>query len=1191
MDELSRTAQLRALHAYLKKALKDKYSHIVSAHIANAEIAGLTAGAKGAETSLQSLAAIPIPQFPQLLQGGSRVIMNELPIVKKKKVARVAEGDINAIEYAPQLNITTPVIATPGTEGVYQQPQYRPQQVIATEAPQQEMMYTPTSSSAVPLEPNRRMTGMVGMVPPPTRGPIRQIPMGGGGIGTDPYGSGYGQQQDPYGSGYGQQQDPYGSGYGQQDPYGSGYGQQDPYGSGYGQQQDPYGSGYGQQQDPYGSGGYSGSQYNQYGGSGMTSPGGQIRRNLPGMSTMPVSNRILAEREAQQQRIIGERMGGSGARRPTEEQMNMQRERMEMAQQQREEQRQIRQEQFESEKTRRQEIAQERVEQIREMEEQRREENRIRREQGRNRYGPDPYTPEPDPYTPEPDPYGPQPSPGPYTPPYPPGPRPIPPGPQPIPPGPQPIPPGPQPGPNAQYKINRQGLLDFARKPGVSDKEFEGAIKKFQDTYPGNPKVPAIISEARAIRKKTLAGGSQTPSSDPRNAQYRTDMDALFAYARNPKVSDKDFEASVVKREQKYRGNPKAAEAIKKAREIRKKTMSGGGGTPSIPTGDSPVPDEYKPASERLLALAANPKIPDNGFAALIKKFQDKHGKNPKAPGDIQKAKDIRKKTMEQKAQSPPPEKSPLEGQYKINADKLLMLAGKTNVNPQMFDGILKKFEARYRSQKQTPSILQKVKELRSKAGQSGRGGQNSLFKVDSEKLMRLAKTKMKDGEFDVIVKKFEGKHRANPQTGSTVKQARDLRTKTMSSQQQQTADPKLEQYRKDLEKVFQLAKDKKTSQQQFDQEVQRVQEMYKNKPQVIDRMRQAKQLRLKITRGSGTKNRQDYKADLAKLLQLARRPQAPSSRLNPFSDGDQFGRALAEVKTKHASNPDLAAAIRRIELARKAATGNADAVFKIETKKLFGASTNPKGVSEEQFRLIANAFKTKHASKPEASGIVKKAFDQRKALLEKKYGVGTSGPKTVACKRIGVQAPEGTLCNFATKRILPPEKQPKEAKPKVDVAAMKREARELHAKAGAVNSMANRQVYNRMRTAFSQKYGKFAKADLKRAEQIRAMVGKKEGAAEASQFKDRVRMLYEAAKRMNTVQFNVQKRRLGDFREKHEAEIRKHLASADQLFARMVQEQQKKKQQLQQKHQQRQQSPQQRQQSPKQKQRGQRRR
>lgn len=83
MDELSRTAQLRALHAYLKKALKDKYSHIVSAHIANAEIAGLTAGAKGAETSLQSLAAIPIPQFPQLLQGGSRVIMNELPIVKK----------------------------------------------------------------------------------------------------------------------------------------------------------------------------------------------------------------------------------------------------------------------------------------------------------------------------------------------------------------------------------------------------------------------------------------------------------------------------------------------------------------------------------------------------------------------------------------------------------------------------------------------------------------------------------------------------------------------------------------------------------------------------------------------------------------------------------------------------------------------------------------------------------------------------------------------------------------------------------------------------------------------------------------------------------------------------------------------------------------------------------------------------
>jgi hypothetical protein len=295
----------------------------------------------------------------------------------------------------------------------------------------------------------------------------------------------------------------------------------------------------------------------------------------------------------------------------------------------------------------------------------------------------------------------------------------------------------------------------------------------------------------------------------------------------------------------------------------------------------------------------------------------------------------------------------------------------------------------------------------------------------------------------------------------------------------------------------------------------------------------------------------------------------------------DPYTVFLAEVKSKHASNPDLQGALRRIELSRKAMTGNAVATFKIETKKLLDASTNPKGVSEEQFRVMVNAFKTKHASNPEASGIAKKAFDQRKTLLEKKYGPGTSGPKTVACKRIGVKAPEGTLCNFATKRVLPPEKQPKEAKPKVDVAAMKREARELHAKAGAVDSMANRQIYNRMRTTFAQKYGKLAKADLKRAEQIRAMVGKKEDVAEASQFKDRVRMLYDAAKRMNTVQFNVQKKRLGDFREKHDAEIRKHIASADQLFARAVQEQQKKKQQRQ--------SPQR--QSPRQKQRGQRRR
>ena len=889
----------------------------------------------------------------------------------------------------------------------------------------------------------------------------------------------------------------------------------------------------------------------------MANPGGQIRRNLPGMSTMPVSNRILAEREAQQQRILEERMGGSGARRPTEEQMNMQRERMELAQQQREEQRQIRQERFESEKARRQEIAEQRIERIREMEERRREE---RNPNGPNEsiesngptQSPGAYTQSPGAYTQ---------SPGAYT--QSPGP------PQPYNPYPQP---GPQSGPNAQYKINRQGLLDFARKTGVSDKDFEGAIKKFQSTYPNNPKVPAIIAEARAIRKKTLAGGgSQTPSSDPRNAQYKTDMDALFAYARNPKVSEKDFEASVAKREKKYRGNPKAAEAIKKAREIRKKTMSGGGGTPSTPTGGSPVPNEYKPASERLLALAANPKIPDDGFAGLIKKFQDKHGKNPKASGDIQKAKDIRKKTMQQKAQTPNSKEPPLEGQYKINADKLLMLAGKTNVNPQMFDGILMKFEARYRTKKQTPSILQKAKELREKAGQGARSGQNSLFKVDSEKLMRLAKTKMKDGDFDAVVRKFEGKHRANPQTGSTVKQARDLRTKTSASQQQQAVDPRLAKYKKDLETVFKLAKDKGTSQQQFEQEVKRVQDEYKNKPQVMDRMRQAKELRLKVMRGSGTKGRQDYKADLAKLLKLAQQPQPPSSRFNPFSDGDQFDRVLAEVKTKHASNPDLPGALRRIELARKAVTGNTQAKYKLATQKLLQAASNPKGVSDEKFKQMVQSFKTEFTTYPGLADVMTKAFAQRKALVEKKYGPGASGPKTVACKRIGVKAPDGTLCNFATKRVLPPEKQPKQAGPKVDVAAMKREARDLHAKAGAVDSMANRQVYNRMRTAFAQKYGKFAKADLKRAEQLRAMVGKKEGAAEASQFKDRVRMLYDAAKRMNTVQFNVQKSRLGDFREKHGAEIQKHLKSADQLFARMVQGQQKRKQQIQQKQQQRQ--------------------
>ena len=66
MDDLARTAQLRALHTYLKKALKEKYAGIAAAHIANAEIAGLSAGARGTEAQLGKMGMSSIPAMPAM---------------------------------------------------------------------------------------------------------------------------------------------------------------------------------------------------------------------------------------------------------------------------------------------------------------------------------------------------------------------------------------------------------------------------------------------------------------------------------------------------------------------------------------------------------------------------------------------------------------------------------------------------------------------------------------------------------------------------------------------------------------------------------------------------------------------------------------------------------------------------------------------------------------------------------------------------------------------------------------------------------------------------------------------------------------------------------------------------------------------------------------------------------------------
>ena len=85
MEELSRTAQLRALHTYLKKALKEKYAAIAAAHIANAEIAGLSSGTRGAEAGLSQLRRLAVPSTPLSLPdfggGGGGSVVGQLPLL------------------------------------------------------------------------------------------------------------------------------------------------------------------------------------------------------------------------------------------------------------------------------------------------------------------------------------------------------------------------------------------------------------------------------------------------------------------------------------------------------------------------------------------------------------------------------------------------------------------------------------------------------------------------------------------------------------------------------------------------------------------------------------------------------------------------------------------------------------------------------------------------------------------------------------------------------------------------------------------------------------------------------------------------------------------------------------------------------------------------------------------------------
>jgi len=168
MDYLARTAQLRALHTYLKKALKEKYAGIAAAHIANAEIAGLSSGMRGIESSRGGASMPGVVPLPAMM--------------------------------------SMPPMDSPVSSRYFAAPQ-RPQRQQQQQQPQQQQRQPFNISPHLTQTPIMQESGFSPVITSPSgpQGPFgggSMVPFGGGGGSKVPFGGGGGSVV-PFGGGGG----------------------------------------------------------------------------------------------------------------------------------------------------------------------------------------------------------------------------------------------------------------------------------------------------------------------------------------------------------------------------------------------------------------------------------------------------------------------------------------------------------------------------------------------------------------------------------------------------------------------------------------------------------------------------------------------------------------------------------------------------------------------------------------------------------------------------------------------------------------------------------------------------------------------------------------------------------------------------------------------------------------------------
>ena len=378
---------------------------------------------------------------------------------------------------------------------------------------------------------------------------------------------------------------------------------------------------------------------------------------------MPMSNRILAERAAQQQRILGERTGGSGVgiggirMGANPEEIEARREQAEMMQQRRQEEIEARREQAEMMQQRRQEEINARHHgQINgrslpidnRLHHDTGHHNTTERHRNDIRHTPTSH------HDPE----------------------------------------------HEEYEREMKALFHAAEESSVSDQVFKQMEDKIRAKHFKHADLEIRLEKASKLRKAR---------SDPSLMLYKKNIEELFKLAQNPRASDAEFRASVKKVRDKYKNKgQKITDRIASAEKIRKKTVQGG----EKPNPQQKQQDkqqstsEYRRDMQELYKLAGDVKAPVDKYQTLVKKIKSRYGGNPEVQARLEKVETLHKAT-----------RGNSQAKYKHDINQLMNAAKNPKRFPEStFKGMMQSLKSKHGNERDLKMILESATVERKKA-------------------------------------------------------------------------------------------------------------------------------------------------------------------------------------------------------------------------------------------------------------------------------------------------------------------------------------------------------------------------------------------------------------------------------------------------------------------------------------------